>query len=60
VGYDGVAALNHPGIVTALIEGSYAHTQHGGIVHGTVDGSRSRADYHKMFIINNQVMDIMK
>ena len=57
VGHDGVAAVDHAGIVPPLVEHAQVHAQHRGIVHIPVHGALVRAHHHEAFLVGIDVRE---
>ena len=58
--HDGIAAVDHTGIVTALVEHTHLNTHIHRIVHITVEGALVRADHHQVIAVHLQVGNVFE
>ena len=54
MGHDGVLAVDHGRVVATLIKHSHIDAEDVGEINGTVHCPFVRADYHQMFLIDDQ------
>ena len=60
MGHDGIPAVDHPGVVPALVEHAQVAAQNAGEVHISIDSALIGADHHEAVLIEAQLRHFPK